>query len=198
MIRKEGPPLVSDEITEAFLKAVKDCPEFSEAVGIVKRNARGSIWLIGGFVYRSIVEELYGTPLTPDVDFDFIVESPAQEFTLPPNWEVAINSYGNPKFRGPNFEIDLIPLKQIHSITRRGIEPTIENFLSGTPLTVQAIAFDVTNNRVIGEIGISAIKEKRVGVNNLAQTNHSARLKGKSVEELVKDVADSLRFQAEL
>ena len=150
--------------------------------------------MIGGFVYRMIVRELYCVPVTSDIDFDFIVEIIAQKFDSPPGWVAVSNSYGNPKLKGPRYEIDLVPLDNIHSVLRRGLEPTIENFLSGTPLTVQSIAYDVSNGRVIGDIGVSAIRARTVGVNDVVQANHRAELKGKSVQELVREAADSLDF----
>lgn len=186
---------IYDEMTEAFLRATKNCPEFTETVDIIKRNSNGSIWLIGGFVYRNIVKELYGVPVTLDVDFDFIVETPSRELVLPLGWEVAKNSFGNPKFKGPNYEIDFVPLGNIYSVRRRGLTPTTGNFLSGVPLTVQAIVYDVTNCQVIGETGITAIRARTVGINNEFEAQHVAGLKGKSVQKLVQDFADSLQFQ---
>lgn len=189
---------ISDEITEAFLRATKSCPEFTEAVDIIKRNSNGSIWLIGGFVYRNIIKELYGVPVTSDVDFDFIVETPSREFVLPSGWEVAKNSFGNPKFKGPKYEIDFIPLDNIYSIRRRGLTPTIENFLSGVPLTVQAVVYNVTTGQVVGETGIAAVRARTVGINNEFEAQHIAGLKEKSIQKLVQDLADSLQFQAVL
>lgn len=186
----------TDEITADFLKAVEGCAEFQEAVSIVRKNSEGSIYLIGGFVYRNIVNNLYSTPVTADVDFDFIVQATSPELSLPTGWNAVKNSYGNPKLKGPNYEIDLVLIDNIHSVIRRGLDPTIENFLSGTPLNVQSIVYDVTNNQVMGEIGISAIRTRTVRVNNIIQAQHSAGLKGKTVEELVKTVAESLQFQA--
>lgn len=179
--------------TESFLKVANTFPEFKEAVEIVKSNSKGNIYLIGGFVCRSIIQDLYNVPMSKDVDLDFIVEE-EQDIKLPTNWTKTINSYGNPKLIGPRYDIDYIPLKSIHSILRRNLEPTIENFLSGTPLNVQSIVYDVTNNKVIGDIGIKAILEKRVAVNNKEQAEYSANKKGVSVEEFVKDIAKQFNF----
>ncbi len=180
--------------TESFLKIANTFPEFKESIEIVKSNSKGNIYLIGGFVCRSIIQEMYGTPVSKDVDLDFIVEE-EQPISLPDGWSMDVNSYGNPKLIGPKYEIDYIPLKSIHSILRRGLEPTIENFLSGTPLNVQSIVYDVTNNKVIGDIGIKSIMDKIISVNNKEQAEHSANKKGVSVEEFVKDIAGQFNFQ---
>jgi hypothetical protein len=42
------------------------------------------------------------------------------------------------------------------------LAPTIETFLSTTPLNVQSIVYDVNNNKLIGEKGIWAIKNKLI------------------------------------
>jgi len=192
-------PEVSVKMTKAFLRAVENCPNFAEAVEIVKRNSLGGgIWLIGGFVYKNIVRELSGVLPPPGTDFDFIVENPAKEFVLPAGWVVGENSFGNPKFRGPEFEIDFVPLNNVYSIKRRYLSPTIENFLLGVPLTVQAIVFDLIGRQVVGDRGIRAIETGTVRVNNEPEARHVAELKGISVQEMVQAFADSLQFQAVL
>lgn len=183
--------------TESFLKVANTYPEFAEAVNIIKKNSEGNAWLIGGFVCRSIIQDLYGIQMTKDVDLDFIVEK-SKDIEVPENWKINENSYGNPKLIGPDYEIDYIPLNNIHSIHRRGLESTIENFLSGTPLNVQSIAYDIIKNKVIGEIGIKAIHDKVVAVNDLEQARHRANKKSVSVDELVKDIAEQFDFEASI
>ncbi len=189
--------LGTDEITEAFLRTAGRNPEYIEAENIVRGNTSAGIWLIGGFVYRGIVADLYGVQVSTDADFDFIVEKPSDSLKLPDGWEIITNRYGNPKFVGPKYEIDFVPIKNVHSILRRGLAPTISNFLSGAPLTVQSIAFDVLGKKVIGGVGRRAIILQTVGVNNEQQATHRAELKGKTVQELVTETAQSLNFTAE-
>lgn len=181
------------DITEVFLKFALQRQEFQEAIDLVKANSEGNAWLIGGYVCRGIIQELYGVPIG-DYDFDFFVEG-AREIRVPDGWEQRINSYGNPKLIGPHYEIDYVPLKSIHSIVRRGLEPTIDNFLTGAPLTIQSIAYDIDNQKVIGEAGILAIKNREVGINNLEQAKHRAAKKGVILEELVAGVAAQFNFR---
>ena len=181
------------DMTETFLKFVSQREEFQEAVDFIKANSEGNAWLVGGYVCRGIIQELYGVPIG-DYDFDFVVEG-AREICVPNGWEQRANSYGNPKLIGPHYEIDYVPLKSIHSIVRRGLEPTIDNFLTGAPLTIQSIAYDVGSQKVIGEAGILAIKNKEVGINNLEQAQYRAQKKGVSLEELVAGVAAQFNFR---
>ncbi len=131
--------------------------------------------------------------MSKDVDLDFIVEKPLP-IKLAADWKIVNNSYGNPKLIGPHFEIDYIPLNNINSIIRRGLDPTIDNFLSGTPLNVQSIAFDITDNKVIGDVGIKSIQEKIVSVNNKEQAEYSAKKKAVTVTELVTNIANQFNF----
>ncbi len=181
------------DYTQSFLRVANTYPEFKEAVEIVSSNSEGKIWLIGGFVCRCIIQDLYNIPMSNDVDLDFIVEKPLP-IKLPVGWKSRDNSYGNPKFVGPKYEIDYIPLNNIHSITRRNLQPTIENFLSGTPLNVQSIVYDVTNNIVIGDIGIKSIQERFIAINDIEQAKHRAEKKGVDVADLVTDIAQQFNF----
>lgn len=185
------------DVTQLFLNGTEDNLRFREALEIVKSNSSGKIWLIGGFVYRTIASQLYGTP-KPAVDFDFIVEKAVECFTLPESWSLEQNRFGNPKFVHGHNSIDYVPLDKVCSITSRALSPTIENYLSGVPLTVQSIAYDVYGDKVIGEIGIDALKRRVIEINNLHFAEYAASKKGISVEEMIKQKAESLRFMAVL
>jgi len=181
------------DITQAFLSGVKNCEEFLEALDIVKRNSSGKIWLIGGFVYRTIASQLYGLS-KPEVDLDFVVEYPVSDFDLPDGWKVDKNRFGNPKLISGRKQIDYVPLEKIYSILQRQIEPTIENYLTGVPLNVQSVAYDINEKRVIGEIGINALLRRVVEVNDLFFAEYAAQKKGKSLREMIQEKADELSF----
>jgi hypothetical protein len=167
------------------------------AWSLVSGNAFGGLWLIGGYVYRNLAHVLHDTP-KPRADFDFIVEhaKEAREIKLHNGWKVEKNRYGNPKFVSEKFCIDYVPLANIDSIKRRGFAPTIENFLSGTPLTVQSVAFSIITQELVGDVGLKAILERTIGVNDKEQAEIAARNKGKSVKEYAEEKADALGFRA--
>lgn len=96
---------------------------------------------------------------------------------------------------GPKFEIDYIPLNTVNSIERRGLDFTIENFLTGTPFTIQSMAYDVGNGKLVGDVGLKALKEKSFGINNLEQAEIFAEKKGMSVSELIEKKAASMGFR---
>ncbi len=186
---------LKEEITRSFLDGVQDCREFHESLEIIRGNSSGKIWLVGGFLYRTIASGLYGLPKS-DCDFDFIVEVPVavQEMRLPAGWTVKKNHFGHPKLVEGRKRIDYIPLKEVYSIVHRRVEASIENFLSGVPLTVQSIAYDIYENRIIGEKGIDAILRKVVEVNNLYFAEYYADYKKKRLPDLIKEKAETLEF----
>lgn len=187
------------EIVRKYLGMMLKDNNFWTAWSLVSGNYSGGIWLVGGYVYRNLAQILHGTP-KPHVDFDFIIKHAreAEEIQLPAGWKVEKNHYENPKFVSEKFCIDYIPLGNIESIKRRGLAPTIENFLTGTPLTVQSVAFDCITQEIVGDVGLRAILERAVGINDREQAEIAARNKGKTIEEYVREKAKALGFTAVL
>lgn len=181
------------ELSKRFVDVIENDVKFKEASNIVLTNSSGNVWLIGGYVYRTLAHLLYESE-RPPVDVDFIVENPRDNFTLPHGWKLSKNRYGNPKFVG-QFEIDYAPLATIHSVSRRGLEPTFENYLSGTPLTIQSIGYNLKDQRVIGDIGLHALQTKTIGVNDKEQAKIYEAKKGIPIEEIIKRKSESLGFR---
>ena len=76
------------DATTLFKRTLEDYP-FDEFLDIVKYHSEGRIWVIGGFVYRNIIKELYGTPFEEGpIDIDFLVEGRARPITRPKGWEL--------------------------------------------------------------------------------------------------------------
>ena len=127
-----------------------------------------------------------------------LVENTVNHFTLSGEWGIQQNRFDTPKFVCGNNSIDYVPLNKVYSITSRNLSPTIENFLTGVPLTIQYIAYDVYENKVIGEIGIDALRRRVIEINDVHFAEYAARKKGISVEEMVKKKAESMGFMAVL
>jgi hypothetical protein len=184
------------DLTPYFLAATKDCKELEEAIDIIKKNSSGRIWLIGGFVYRNIASQIYGIP-RPEVDLDFVVEIPAETFNLPSGWTIETNRFGNPKFVNGNKKIDYVPINTLYSIKYRELEPSIENYLSGTPLTIQSIVYDIYKSKIIvGEKFMGALTHKVVEVQNLYLAEYSAQQKETTLKKMIRKKANSLQFRA--
>lgn len=187
-----------EDITSLFNSAVENDTRFKEAANVIKNNSLGNIWLIGGFVFRTLAQQLYGAQKA-SCDFDFIVESPVDFFQLPDNYSTEFtNRFGNPKFISRNgIIIDYIPLENIHSIREHKLQPTFDNFLSNVPLNIQAIAYDFDAQYIIGNPGIDALERKTVSVHNLHFAKQAAKRKRISLYSYIKEKADSLGFSAD-
>jgi hypothetical protein len=181
------------DLSKLFSEEMSKCSQYREALEIVQNNSSGNVWLIGGMVYRVLASCLYNLP-KPEVDLDFVVENANRKISLPEGWERRINGFGNPKFVRGNTQIDFVPLRNIYSIIARGLNPSIDSFLSGNPLTIQAIAYDTTKKHLIGERGLDAIKRKVIEVNDLGFANYAAKQKGKTLQKYVQEKADELHF----
>jgi hypothetical protein len=170
----------------------EDC--FCSAVEIVRNNCQGQFWLIGGMVYRTLASMLYGAA-KPEIDLDFIVSRPNKKFDLPDGWRVERNRFGTDKLVSLNgLKIDFVPLEDVFSIKARNLEPTIDNFLTGVPLDIQSIAFDVENEVVIGNLGFSALLTKMVRVVSLPLLKFAAKNKEMTPKKYAQNIADSLEF----
>lgn len=149
------PELLSDLLT----RALERDPKYPKALAIAQRFGRGDLVLHGGAVYRPLVRELYGVPCA-DHDYDFLVdwcESPVSS----PSHICSTTDRGNPRFLPtvtgePN--VDLIPL--------RAVGASIDSFIDAATFTVQAIGYRIKDRRVIGDIGIRALSDRIVAVNN--------------------------------
>ncbi len=182
----------AERLSALLTKRLSDT-RYGEALALIKKNARGRIWLVGGAVSRLLASELYGGS-TATHDFDFLVEEETIKPTVPDGWTMERKKHGNPTFTREDVEVDLFPLATHDHIRRNGLEPTIEHFLEGTPFTIQALAYDVDEKRLIGDAGITALLTKRLAVNNLEQAREIAKHKGVTIDERMGRKAESMGF----
>lgn len=181
-------------LTKVFEDSIKGNKNYQIAEKIIKENASGGMWVVGGFVYRNISSIIYDSK-KPSGDIDFVVENIAEKIKVPKGWEITKNKFGNPKIKKGKNEIDISILERSHFINRKKIKPTIKNYLKGVPFTVQSIAYDIRSRKIIGKVGIKSIKEKSIGVNNLDQAKYCLPIQGRTYKKWVKEMAKSLGFK---
>jgi hypothetical protein len=181
---------VMDQFTEAFHDGV-DARVYGLRA-LVESLDCGAIYLMGGMVYRSIIADMYGVK-RPDVDFDFLVERIPSTISLP-GWTVVKNRYGHPKLSNCGVYVDIAPFCTMSSIVRRKVPPTVEQYLAGTPLTLQSLLYSFDDDRVIGETGKESILQKTVAVNDKEEAAFSAAKKGLSLHDFIKQKAESTGF----
>jgi len=83
----------------------------------------------------------------------------------------------------------------MHSIRIRKLRPTIIHFLTGVPFNIQSVIFDCDNQKVTGrKTGIDAINNKTLRLNNPEIAKIDAKMKGTTIEDLLKKKAEELGF----
>lgn len=188
--------LTLDYFSCIFNQFLEKDKRYQEALGIVRANSKGGVWLIGGYVFRNLIRELYGRG-KPSKDLDFLVEEPVKRFNLPRGWKIEESRFGSPKFIKGDEQIDFIPLGNVVHINFYGLERTIANFLERVPFNIHSIAYDVQRKRVIGRIGKEALKQKIVRVNDLKMAELYAKRYKTTIESLLRKKAKELGFEAE-
>ncbi len=149
---------------------------------------------MGGIVSRSIIKSLYRHS-QPQHDFDFLVKKLKDPLVVPSEWKINKNRFNNPKLIRGNIEVDVVPLETVESVLERKLKPTIANFLTGTPLDIQSLIFDVDKKELIGDLGIKALQRKEVRINNKKRFSAKAQRKGLTPPELLQQIAKSLGFK---
>lgn len=196
--------------TEIFEEFLENYPEWSEISEIVRRNSRAmgrrgqaNIWIIGGFVYRPIIKALYGPIKEPSqTDIDFLISrGPAsEEVYAPKGWEIKRTEAGYFYMEKEKIRIDPNYLYSFHSIGlvagAMGSLPKFKHFFKATPMDIQSIAYDLTDRSigVIGDLGIKAIKTRKVRVNNLEEAIFESQKRGMKLENFVREKAEELGF----
>lgn len=186
-----------------FQKAVKDNGDFAEAIEIAKNAANGGdIWVIGGSVFRNIIKELYDSKGPSNYDFDFIFENPVNVDYLKSlkNWNFLKTGLDEPCLIANEKQIDFIWLNNAvnpHEMAdpkKMSVDEKIQSYLRRVPLNIQSIIYDVNGDRVIGEVGIKAVKEKNISINNLDECLNFCRRRKISIRKFMTTKGNDLGF----
>lgn len=182
-------------LAKEFEPYLKD-PMFLEVFDLVNRNSNGKIWLFGGYLYRNLIAALYGRkPYSYDIDF--IVEERNEMLENVTGWNIKVNSYGVENYERMTNRTSITDIRKVVRV--EGLKNfTIEEVITGTPLNIQSIAYDLQENRIIGQRGIEALRAKLIKVNNIAQAKFYAERKGKELKDIVIEKAEELGFDYKL
>lgn len=191
---EEGILITKKEMEKALIRELEKNKEYVEVVNIVRKNTQGRIWLMGGAVSMNIIKSLYGYS-QPQHDFDFLVKKLKENIIVPTYWKITRNRFNNPKLIKGSIEVDIVPLETVESILERKLKPTITNFLTGTPLDIQSLVFDIDKKELIGDLGIKALQRKEVRINNKKRFSAKAQRKGLTPQELLHQITKSLGFK---
>jgi SAM-dependent methyltransferase len=165
--------------------------DFQTAISTINNLVpKSKIWLIGGQVFRPILKEIYDIPYTADTDFDFIIEKlpVVNEEDVPKDFILSKTGLGAPSLTKGNLQIDLIPLEDAtklskDELTQLSPEESLERYFQRVPLNIQAIAYDVLNERVIGQDSLKGIQDKVIKPMSLGECLSFCKRRGISTRK---------------
>jgi len=186
------------EYGKIFREAFIEDPWHDKVLEIGRKNVDGSLYLIGGYVHRSIIKKLYGTEFPEGVvDFDFASETLSRTPYTPRGWKHRRTSFGNPCLETEDCKVDLNSLNNFKDVE----SPTISELIRIAPMDVQMLIWDCEKEELVCDPhykAIQAIDSKKLRVNRLDRLNAIAlhRGDGSTARSILEERAKSLGFKA--
>jgi hypothetical protein len=189
--------LSREKLVEIINSSILLDKDFQEALDIVRENSSGKVWLVGGFLYKNLAHNLYGSKKSTK-DFDLVVEDSNYKLTLPEGWRIRKNHFDGLKFVNGEKQIDFMPLASLDYIKMNKLSPCMDNFLEGGGLNIHCLAYDIFGKKIFGDIGIKALEQKVISAYNLEMLEYGARKYRKIPNDIIKSKAEELGFRAQL
>ncbi len=181
------------EFAQKF-KPYLDHPIFLEVLDLVRKNSQGKIWLMGGFLYKNLARELYGKPTEIYIkDLDFLVEYKNDLLQEIRGWQIYTNSYGSQNYMTDTVRTSFTEIRKAIRANKMN-NFTVDEFIHRTPLTIQSIVYDIDEEKIVGNIGVNALLNKTIQVNNFEQAELYVHLKNKTIEQWLDEKKAELGF----
>ncbi len=170
---------------EKIIKEKLKQEPFKEIIEIINQVADGDIFLVGGFIYRTLISNIYQRDAGKS-DLDFVVIGKIKEKELSRFEEHSKhNKYEGFRVSHRGLNIDICEMKSQYHIKKHNLQPTLKNYFDCVPLTIQAIAFDIKNNVILEQNAFDAIIRQEVIINNtLIDSDWLNKKATKKAEEL--------------
>lgn len=131
------------------------------------KSANWNLFLQGGMVRDSAIQVLTGIKI-PMSDLDFVVEGcPSQEHlrSVLAGFEVVQNSFGGFKVKFGDLNIDLWRIENHLGIADSILKLGVGGLLGSVTTSMDAIAFDVFNERIIDQGCLNSIARRTIDLN---------------------------------
>lgn len=183
-------------------------PNFKEIFDMVMSMCEEPPMLVGGKLYRTIIEELHGYPAQAECcDYDFVTEKTRSKKKQSGGWRFIFkteyskgkkNTEGSVHLKKKNLNVDIMDLRFLTTTSRdpQKYPPTLDGYFKSVPLNIQAIALDPFSGRLYGDIGIKSIAEELVTVNCEDELEEYIEFKKILASKYILDKAASIRFAA--
>lgn len=152
---------------ENVLKEILELEPFKEIVSIICQAVDGDVFLVGGFVYRAIIQKIYQKNVMGS-DLDFITMGRIKEKELSAFGEHnKHDKYDGFRATHRGVKVDLCEMKNQYHIKKHNLPPTIKSYFDYVPFTIQAIAFDIKKKVILEQKAFDSIKSQEILINNL-------------------------------
>ena len=185
-----------DDISRRFAGLIEQNEDYHGALQIVRNNSSGGVWMIGGAVYRTLMFD----DCEQAKDFDFIADIIRNDRGLfvPAKYWARRNRFGGLKFVASDVEIDLAALSDVYHICKKRVGVKIGNYLKYVPFNIHSIVWDVSEQKIFGDVGIKAMADRVLRVNDLEMAEDMAERYGMTVQEALEKKAMELDFDYEV
>lgn len=182
------------ELDDLFRAKIGSNPEYLEVTNIIKESTTGNVWMIGKTILRALASQTTGPLEQIDPDLSFVTDTEGYATDISKDWGVIRTERGW-ALLNEDRSAELSPFSLMYLIRRRRLPATLDSYFSGVPLTVHAVAYDIRNDQLVGDIGLDAIKQRVISVNNICSARYSAGKKGIPLKKYIKNKADELGFK---
>jgi hypothetical protein len=199
---------LSKNLSKKVLATLNKDPNFQDVYQLVLNRSKTKPYLVGGKLYRTLVELIYGYPArSVSCDFDFAAEDVRKTKFKKKKFMKADGTVGIEKIPVPYEEggavkmhtqsgcsIDLICLPDLADVKAGKLPASMEGYFAAVPLSIQAIAMDLERCEIFGKVGLDSINEKYIWVNNKGTLIQYCNYTGEHPNEYIREKAESIRF----
>jgi len=200
-------------LADRIIKRIESYSDYKSSIKVIRNNSYGPIYLVGGKVYRTIIEELTGRDVkAASVDWDALCMGDVKPSNVPSGWqrnpynrEAKPNSLGLVESvhvrayhakhiyaqrrigstRNAAHKIDIIGIKDIPG-------QTLNAYFDIVPLDIQRIALCLEKRTLYGVKGMKAINSGTIRINS-----NKGTMPGLDISSYIQRKAESLGFSYE-
>lgn len=153
----------------------------------------GKLWIVGGFISSIAIPLLYNYKVSHHTDLDILLAESIDynKIDMPKEWIKEKTFFGSPRFKKDNDQVDIWCLTEIETIKKRRLKPILDSYLKTVPLTSQAIAYDIKERKIYGDIGLKSLETRTVEANDIEELHNAS---WRSAEDYLIKKAEKLKF----
>ncbi|MEK6890472.1 MAG: hypothetical protein AABX35_04775 [Nanoarchaeota archaeon] len=183
-------------LTDMFLQLVSEDESFKLAQKTVRdsRNTAGPRYLVGSFIYKTLIRNLYKPTLERPKEINYVVDRHVQkhDMVIPDRWKIKGNDWGVPQLcTADRGVVTITTFNSFHFIRDGQSAQRIGSYFNNVPFNLNGIAFDLQSDRIIGKQAINGISEGIFRLSNPEAVKLYVRKNG------INNIDEYARYRAE-